>query len=629
MNISFAVSMMLIIGVPLLMYAKREVPLEKSIPIFNIALVVTLYLFAYIGFLQMGVWLIVSVQFLLFLYAIYTICQKKYIIKLLKEPITLLSSSIVIVLVYGDRGKLASGWDEFSHWMDTVKAISYINDFCTSQISHCGFGAYPPAMSLFQYYFQKIHFLIDRTAIFNEWQMYFAYQIFLLSLFLPFLLMLGKENRFSKYFSATIMILLLLLVFYDRFFALIYIDPAVAILFGCGVAAVLLYEKYDTWYFAYETGICALLPIVKDAGLYFGIFLAVIFLIDIVINRKGILALGIDKKKFIAVAFTPFVATLTAKLSWKLEIARVGLNSYDKIDIVYFTKLFFGWDDGTYRKDVVNLFKYSFKEARFYEVSNFPVSYCQMTIIGIALSLLAAFLLWREGRHKIRTTLLVILSVLFYVYSLGATYVSNFSEYEASRLASYDRYMNMAYLGWYIVIFIVMISLLLKNKKYPYFFMMILVFFVMFSPGKYLGTFLKREYVAESWEARNKYENMKSIIEKCCDGDDKIWLISQGDRGYDYWVNKFNARPNWIASGGAAWNLGGPFHGEDIETIQRTAEEWRSMLIDGEYEYLALFRTNDYFKETYGELFVNEEDISDETLFKFDCNTGLFTKCNY
>lgn len=151
----------------------------------------------------------------------------------------------------------------------------------------------------------------------------------------------------------------------------------------------------------------------------------------------------------------------------------------------------------------------------------------------------------------------------------------------------------------------------------------------MFSPGKYFGVFLKRQYVAESWEIRTKYENMKSIIEKCCDGDDKIWLISQGDRGYDLLVNRFNARPNWIATDGSGWNLGGPFHEEDIETIQITAEEWRSRLINEEYEYLVLFRTNDYFKEAYGELFANKEDISNETLFKFDCKTGMFTKCNY
>lgn len=76
MNISFVISMMLLMGAPLFMYTKREVPLEKSIPVFNIGLIVLLYLSAYVGILQVGLWLIVFIQLLLFLYAIYTMCKK-------------------------------------------------------------------------------------------------------------------------------------------------------------------------------------------------------------------------------------------------------------------------------------------------------------------------------------------------------------------------------------------------------------------------------------------------------------------------------------------------------------------------------------------------------------------------
>ena len=62
----------------------------------------------------------------------------------------------------------------------------------------------------------------------------------------------------------------------------------------------------------------------------------------------------------------------------------------------------------------MDLFKQYFTEARFTEVSNVAVSYRQISIIGVVLSLLIVFLLWRAGIHKLSVTLLIIWEIYKY-----------------------------------------------------------------------------------------------------------------------------------------------------------------------------------------------------------------------
>lgn len=220
-------------------------------------------------------------------------------------------------------------------------------------------------------------------------------------------------------------------------------------------------------------------------------------------------------------------------------------------------------------------------------------------------------------------------SVIFYVYSLGATYVSNFSEYEAVRLASYPRYMNIAYLMMAIIILecIYHYSRIFENSG------MINIIFVAFiltiSPMGIVENYLSRDTVRTAQSTRNRYEPLHHLIIKNCSGKDKIYFISEADKGFDYWVTHFNARPNSFSQN-FSWSLGEPQFEGDIwtSTSIETSEDWMKVLEDGEYTFIALYNVNDYFKEHYSEIFSNPSDIDNSTLFKLDTKTGLFVKCN-
>ena len=137
--------------------------------------------------------------------------------------------------------------------------------------------------------------------------------------------------------------------------------------------------------------------------------------------------------------------------------------------------MFFFHDDVTYHQEVVDNFKHAFfRQNIALGIWGSTISYFSLFILFVIGAALLLRLQGREGDENRKLSnkiciLIVLFSVILYTYGLGATYVSNFTEYEAVRLASYSRYMNIAYLMIAIVIVEGIyhysgINLILKNK---------------------------------------------------------------------------------------------------------------------------------------------------------------------
>ena len=63
---------------------------------------------------------------------------------------------------------------------------------------------------------------------------------------------------------------------------------------------------------------------------------------------------------------------------------------------------------------------------------------------------------------------------------------------------------------------------------------------------------------------RNRYEPLHQLIIRNCssEGEDKIYFISEATKGMDYWVTKFNSRPNSFSENWT-WSLVEPqFEGD-------------------------------------------------------------------
>ena len=260
---------------------------EDTLPLTFIYIMLSLFIFGLLDLLKFGVFAVVMSLGCLYVAAIYTLIVKHNIKEMASyffTPAFFIFSILFAVLIYINYGKLADSWDEFSHWMDCIKAMSSIDHFVTSPDSHSNFQSYPPAMALVQYFSQKIFMHVHKGAEFNEWRMYLVYQLFALSIFFPFLNNLSRK-RPAEIIMLPCILFLLPLIFYNGLYAEIWIDPFVAILAGCGFARVLYYEKDDITYHLYVTGICATLVLAKDIGLFFGLFVGAAYAIDLLMNK--------------------------------------------------------------------------------------------------------------------------------------------------------------------------------------------------------------------------------------------------------------------------------------------------------------------------------------------------------
>ena len=109
--------------------------------------------------------------------------------------------------------------------------MTNINDFSTNANSLSYFQSYLPAVSLFQYFFQVIY------GSFTESLLYVAYDILVVSLFIPFTKNI-KWKDFWKIVTMVIIILILPVLFNDIYYSQIYVDSFLGFIFGYSLISI-------------------------------------------------------------------------------------------------------------------------------------------------------------------------------------------------------------------------------------------------------------------------------------------------------------------------------------------------------------------------------------------------------
>ena len=252
-------------------------------------MVLVLFLFGLLGMLDAGVAFVYLLTFVFYGLAAVQLLRKRNIRQTLSNLVTpgsVLFAAACVLFSLWNRGKLASGWDEFSHWVDIVKAMVCVGDFGTNPAAESAFQSYPPAMALFQYILQKLYGQLNPGYLFSEWRVYFAYQVFSLAVILP----VFQEISFRqpvKLLLHGLIVFPVPLLFYQNLYSTVYIDPILAIVFAAGMVQALLCPRRDGWHAAYICMACAVLTLSKDVGFVFAIVLAVTYGADCLLDRKA------------------------------------------------------------------------------------------------------------------------------------------------------------------------------------------------------------------------------------------------------------------------------------------------------------------------------------------------------
>lgn len=627
---------------------------EEMLPLTSAALVLLLFLSGILGSLKIGVYVVWLLTAGIYLFLVVWVVEKKClknVLPYLFTPGFFVFCVLFCLAVYFNFGKMADGWDEFSHWADIVKAMVTIDDFGTNANSGSHFQSYPPGMALFQYFLQKLNGARGGQD-FCEWMLYFAYQIFCFTFFMPFLKNL-QWKRLGGIVCTGIVIFLSPLLFYSDLYTKIYIDPFLGILAGTGLAVLFLREEKDLASSVNLLLTCSMLVLAKDAGLLFAAILACAYAADCLQKKqvyigketarkdseKSKAAVGSGRCQSTAgwdeirqewlCILAAAGAVLVPKLLWNYNIHanKAKINFSGKFQWGSLWQVLIGQDQ-TYYTTVFTNFWQALAEQT---TKNLPSLNYWLILLLLLLLLYGGYRMYavqrvdskRRGRIFMTS---VLVQTVVYVCGLCVTYMFKFSEYEAVRLASFERYMNILCLAlWIAGLLLVLGALHCYYEKQRWADVVIVCLLLVVSPVRQVSELFHRLPVSASIETRAPYEAFGKKIAALVPAGSMIYFISQETNGFDYWVMRYTVRPNRF-NPSFSWSIGQAFYEGDIWTRAIAPEEWKQELT-AEYEYVAIYQLNEYFVQNFAVLFENPDEIGACEVYRVDKSSGMLVKC--
>lgn len=602
---------------------------EESIPLSFFITIFIIYIMGILGSLKAGVYIVVFLAFISFILSITRIIYKKSIRDSLSKiftPAFFIFGLLSILLFIANYHRLASSWDEFSHWADIVKAMFTINDFGTSPLSHSTFKAYPPAMSIFQY------FTLQLSGEFEEWIMYYAYQLVTLSLFMPFISKIKHRNVLTA-ILVFLVILVTPTIFFNDFYNIVYIDAFLGLLFGFTVGYIFLIREVD--FLNAATTFLAIITLVltKDAGLFFAITSAFLFILKLIFGKIDLSGFQNQMKGRITLSFTVISAVFLAKFSWNYEITINNVTpgfdgkvNFKELFTILIDKSLNFRNTHSYRKDVLNSFVSSLLSSSI-QIGPLTLSPVHILVMFVVLFFIVIVISRRLdiidlSSHNKAYLSSFYCSILIYIFGLLISYMYKFSEYEATILASFSRYISIVFAAGIMFFVIIILQYYLSKPHFSNLLTIMLVTVIIIAPHSNIYSFISRSNVYSSISVRDPYINLSSQIANAIETEaSKVFVISQADSGYDYWALRYSLRPH-IVSNSYLWSIGEPFFEGDIWTARIGAKEWKEILLNEKYEYVVIYRLNDYFINNYGSLFADPSSINANAIYKVDQRNG-------
>ncbi|MDO4940332.1 MAG: hypothetical protein Q4E33_01400 [Erysipelotrichaceae bacterium] len=601
---------------------------EEVLPISCSAIVVFSFLLGMCTLLKISTILIIVISLALYVLSIIKIVKEKNYKEVLGRIFTpgfLVYIVLAFVFLFALKGKLMDNFDEFSHWGDVVRAMTSIDDFASNKASHSIFRTYPPGMSLFQYFLQKLNTLLT-GEVFSEWMLYFAYYTFAISFIIP----ICSSFSYKRIIAPATMMAVIFLVpscFYLNAYTSIYIDQFLSFLLCGGLIQLLWNKNHDVFFDITMYLIMSMLVLSKDVGLLFSALLGVGFVVTKVIDSNE----KILSKNNIIVILITLVAVFAPKLLWNLNCSindAEGLFT-GKIDLVNFIKVVLGRDD-TYRTKVFKNYITHFVTGGYVPGGlGIEINYACLTLITItALCIITRIAIRKcfvNKKNAFTAEFVMLISLITFIFGMCIVYMYKFSEDEALGLASLQRYINIVYLAswFYISASVVKIAdEIINNEKMIC--AILVCFMALCAPLELIFPFLNRSYVRMSNEFRESYNDIINKTLKYVDEDDRVYFISQNSEGTDRIVYRYAIRPAYAKND--FWTLGESRYEGDPYSLDISVNEWIEDLKEN-YDYVTIFTLNDNFCRDFSSAFENDDHIAENCIYKVNKETGLLSLC--
>ncbi|MCM1174268.1 MAG: hypothetical protein NC341_04365 [Blautia sp.] len=503
--------------------------------------------------------------------------------------------------------------------MLVVKNMYHFDNFGVTGASTVLLPGYPPSIGLFEIFFNLF------SSSFKEGNIYKGLNILTVSLLMPPLKKYGADFKGTalRFF----VLLAVPMIFFPDAYGDTYVDCLLGIMFARLIYIGFSEERYDG-FFLYNFSISsAVLVLAKAAGMGLYLFAMLALAIDIIFFSKKLAADGLNIKNRLIklIAWTSIlIIPFTANWSWKTYLKINALNSAWNTSSITVSGILELFTDKIpeYRVVTIETFTDSyFYMGRFGDIG-FRCSYFLFPVI-FTFAMIAASHMGGNGRRVKYLNFSLFISYILYTVSLLILYLFTYSQREAESIASFSRYMNTITLGYMLAAVIVLLNpadihreksapeknpLLVKKLNFA-----IVIMAFLLTSVELKDLFLLQARSAE--KQRKRAGHIDGLYGLFDYETDRIYYISQGRTGYEYWQARYALTPVSV-NPGDTWSIANDAK-DEIWTIEKTAQEWSDEL-KADYTYVYIDIIDEQFCMDFGELFEDPDNIPERTIYKIE-----------
>ena len=516
--------------------------------------------------------------------------------------VVVFAAPFVIVFTATPTDFVFLAWDEVGGWAKTQKLI-YDTDALLNANSPMSLRSYPPGQQLFQYYFTK-------SSWWSEKHLLVAQNIFLLS---GLLALVGALITRITWAALVYLALLPVIYFFHFDYTTIYADPMLASVFaGClGLALKPRSGRIDD--VALAVCLCGFV-LLKDIATVFATLSLALYCLNVFHSQDATNSAIRQRITQTGTALFISIAALFAVLrSWQWYVSVIGTSKNEPLHVTLktFTEAAFQSRLGTTVSGFIfQVFKPDYFSGSFGSQSfNLSLAGVVAAIVVIGVLIVA---LTPSPR---RMTMLFSVGGMFagalgYLLLLLWLYLTYFTEYEGTRLASFDRYSMTYLLAWGLASSALLIATI--SRFAPRYLIAIpllgLSLAFAFAPAKFYTDVRRTPIDQASFEKKKKTQALADEVRKHIKPDEKVYFIAQNTNGYERHLFDYAMLPYPPVD---CWSIGKKYDSGDVWSCDRPL----GFFLQG-YAYVAIYHADARFWAENAGLFAPEGRGKESGVYK-------------
>ena len=500
----------------------------------------------------------------------------------------------VLVFIY-DFARGFSAWDEFSHWGMMLKEMCRLDKFYYVDASNLMVHKdYPPIMQLFELFWIKL------CGGYNEAWTLRALHTFELSLFVPFIAekVAEKKNVRKSVLvgAAGVFSIMLTMLLFDQHGVIqtIYTDYVMAIVTVFLLMTVLV-NKRVTWFEIMTLAVGGgFLLLLKQMGL--PLYLMVLcFFVGMVWIRKTekwkamFGRIGWKKLTLIVTALAlPFViwfiwGRLITDVARQFDLSKIGLMDFVKVLLGHGEE----WQSFTMKKYIMALGQENIS------TSYIQISFLQSIVIFVG-SLWGAWWVFRKKIKKEEIMFLgvtLVMGAVGYIAIMMVLYVLSFTSYEATILASFNRYMGTYAMIMILTVVMIVIWQGIVIGKMEVIYMMVIGLVLVNAPEGYKRIY---PYVGEELPISDM-KQVGEILSSVANDGNAVFVVTQDGSLSNIFHLQYYSNNVKINYGLNTWLVGG-------ENVAKEYYYTDVLPVVSNYDYLYFYNMEDALSGYYCKL---------------------------